>query len=252
MTVLNGSTPEADMALVAGVLGGNRLQTELFVRSNAGWMLAVARRYLRDEALAEDCVQESFASAFACLGRFEGRARLRSWLHRIVVNAALMKLRTIRRRHEEPIEMMLPALDCDEARVDGAWSDGASPHEALEQLETCAVVKAAIAKLPEPYRIVMMMRDIDDLDTTEVAQALAISEANVKVRLHRARRALKKLVAPLLGPEIPASVLASLEDRHRDPAPEIAALPRLGSTACGQPPASAGRRPTRCGQNTSA
>lgn len=199
MIVLDRSSDDVDAMMVEGVLRGDRRLTERFVRDNAGWMLAVARRYVRDEALAEDCVQESFASAMAALGRFEGRSRLRSWLHRIVVNAALMKLRTIRRRQEDPIDDMLAGLDCDSPRVDGQWSDGVSAHDALEQAEVAGVVTAAIAALPEPYRVVLMMRDIDDMDTAEVALELGLSEANVKVRLHRARKALRRMVEPLLN-----------------------------------------------------
>lgn len=196
--MLDQAAADADAILVSRLIAGDRGLTEGFVRENAGWMLAVARRYLRDEALAEDCVQESFCSAFASLGRFQGRSRLRSWLHRIVVNAALMRLRTIRRRQEHPLDDILPALEGETGLIALEWCETDTPLRALERSETCAVVSAAIARLPAAYREVLMMRDIDDMDTAEVAAALGLSEANVKVRLHRARRALKALLEPLL------------------------------------------------------
>lgn len=197
--MLNEQTVDPDAGLVDLVIGGDRRATETFVRGNASWMLCVARRYLRDEALAEDCVQESFANAFMALGGFQGRARLRSWLHRIVVNAALMKLRSMSRRKEDCIDALLPTFDGDGVRLGAPWLDLQTPEDILMQSETCAIVAANIQRLPDSYRVVLIMRDIDGLETLEVARALNLSEANVKVRLHRARAALKTLIEPQLS-----------------------------------------------------
>jgi RNA polymerase sigma-70 factor, ECF subfamily len=192
------SDTDDDAMMISGLITGHRATVETFVRCNAGWMHSVARRYLTDEALAEDCVQESFASMFKSLHRFEQRSRLRSWLHRIVINTALMKLRSIRRRREDSIEMVMPTMDCDGARIQGDWSDEATPADVLDQAETAAIVVRAIDRLPENYRSVLRLLDIDGLDTCSAAIALKLSEGNVKVRLHRARIALKKLVEPAL------------------------------------------------------
>lgn len=192
------SNANDDAAMVSGLITGHRATIETFVRGNAGWMHSVARRYLADEALAEDCVQESFASMFKSLHRFEHRSCLRSWLHRIVINTALMKLRSIRRRREDSIELVMPTMDCDGARIQGDWSDRATPADILDQAETTAIVMRAIDRLPENYRSVLRLLDIDGLDTRAAAIALRLSESNVKVRLHRARNALKKLVEPAL------------------------------------------------------
>jgi DNA-directed RNA polymerase specialized sigma24 family protein len=90
----------ADDALTEGLRSGSAEHAERFVRANLGWMRRVARRILRDEGLADDCVQEAFLKAFRKIGDFEGRASLKTWLHRITVNEALMKLRSLKRLGE--------------------------------------------------------------------------------------------------------------------------------------------------------
>ena len=97
--------------LLGLVRAGNKIATERFIRLNAPWMLAVARRYLKDEGLAEDCVQESLLSALRNLEKFEQRCEVKTWLHRIVVNFCLMKLRSTLRAQEQPIDHLLPKFD---------------------------------------------------------------------------------------------------------------------------------------------
>ena len=188
----------ADEAVVHDLLMRDRASVESFVRANAGWMHRVARRYLHDEGLAEDCVQESFARMFAALDCFEHRSRLKSWLHRIVVNTALMKLRSIRRHREEPLDSAVLMLDCQSARIAGHWAEATTPADNLDRAEASAIVVRGINSLPENYRVVLQLLDIDGLDTSSVATALNLSQSNVKVRLHRARRALKCLIEPAL------------------------------------------------------
>jgi len=161
------------------------------VRTLGGRMLAVARRFLQDEDLARDAVQDAFLSAFRSIHAFDGDAQLATWLHRIVVNAALMKLRTRRRKPEQSIEPMLPAFAEDghhAGRPVVAWT--ASAEEALLRREARERVRAAIADLPERYRTVLLLRDIEERSTREAADLLGITENAVKLRLHRARQAL--------------------------------------------------------------
>lgn len=87
--------------------GGPRA-TETFVRRETGWMVAICRRILRDDALAKDCVQNAFVNVFKFLGAFKGDSKLKTWMYRIVVNQALMDLRKRRRLQEEPINGLLP------------------------------------------------------------------------------------------------------------------------------------------------
>lgn len=172
--------------------------TSRFVRENAGWMLGLARRYVKDEALAEDCVQESFCCAFRAIDRFEGRCELRSWLHRIVVNAALMRLRTSTRQCEEPIDDIDPGSEWRACRCESTDPYAPTPEQMVLQAETRAVIAAKINELSDNHRVVLLLRDIEDVATEDVARLLGLSESAVKVRLHRARLALRKLLEPLL------------------------------------------------------
>ena len=174
---------------------------EEIVRANIGWMLALAERLLRDRGLAEDVVQESFVRAFDGLASFEGRSTLKSWLHRITVNTALSKLRQVKRLAEQSIDEHLPEFDRHDCRVELPWSHLASVEEIMESDDLRRRVLVAIDELPEAYRVVLQLRDIEDYDTREVAALLEITETNVKVRLHRARSALKKLLEPVLRAE---------------------------------------------------
>ena len=97
-----------EKALLEALRAGDEAAYEKLVREHTGRMLSVARRFLREEDDARDAVQDAFVSAFRAIGNFEGGSRISTWLHRIVVNAALMKLRTRRRKPEESIDDMLP------------------------------------------------------------------------------------------------------------------------------------------------
>lgn len=193
-------TSEAE--IIAALQSGDDRAAETLIRAHGPWMMAVARRIVADHALAEDCVQEAFVNAFGKIGEFEGRSSLKSWLHRIVVNQALMKLRSRRSRGEAPIDDLMPEFDENACRIEGPWQYLATPDEVLEREDQRAIVRAKIRDLPDSYRMVLQLRDIEELTTREVAEALGLSEANVKVRLHRARSALKKLLEPLLKGEV--------------------------------------------------
>jgi RNA polymerase sigma-70 factor, ECF subfamily len=180
--------------LVERLKTGDADAYEELVRATGGRLLAVARRLLRDEEAARDAVQDAFLCAFRAIKGFDGQAQLSTWLHRIVVNASLMRLRARQRRPEQSIEPMLPtfAEDGHHAEPVVSWAESAS--EALEQEETRVLVRAAIEELPETYRTVLMLRDLEGLSTREAADLLAASENAVKLRLHRARQALAVII----------------------------------------------------------
>jgi len=175
---------------------------EDIVRNNIGWMIAVAQRLLSDRALAEDAVQEAFISAFRGLDKFKNRANLKTWLHRITINAALMKLRKLKRHTEQKADEFLPEFDQYECRIEVPWNQLLSVEDILARDRDKALVHSSINKLPDKYRNVLLLRDIEAYDTHDVAALLGISESNVKVRLHRARAALKKIIEPLLRGEV--------------------------------------------------
>lgn len=117
-------------------------------------------------------------SAFSNINKFEGRSSLKTWLHRITVNAALM--------------------NCGLCRIEAPRHHIATPAEVLEREDARALIAAKIGELPDNYRIVLLLTDIEELSTIEVAGLLELTGSNVKFRLHRARAALKKLLEPLL------------------------------------------------------
>lgn len=180
-------------ALLAGLRAADDGAYETLVRTHSGRMLAVARRFMGSEDDAREAVQEAFVSAFRAMDRFDGDARLSTWLHRIVVNACLMKLRTRRRKPEESIDDLLPRFaENGHLELSGAPWDGAD--RLIERSETRVLVRSAIEQLPETYRTVLLLRDIEEFDTEQTAEALGLSKAAVKTRLHRARQALRQLL----------------------------------------------------------
>jgi len=182
---------DADADLVARLQRGDESAFEAIVRAHSGRLLSVARRFLGNNEDAQDAVQDAFIRAFKAIHTFEARAQLHTWLHRILVNTALMKLRERRRRPTESIDDLLPSYSADghQAVASRDWSDAV-----LERKETAGIVRQAIARLPDQYREVLVLRDIEEKDTAEAAEILGTTSNVVKVRLHRARQALRTLL----------------------------------------------------------
>jgi RNA polymerase sigma-70 factor (ECF subfamily) len=189
-------------ALVAALKRGDDAAFETLVRVYSPRLLAVARRLLRDEDAARDALQSAYLSAFRAIGAFEGSAQLGTWLHRIVVNEALMRLRSRKRRPEEPIEDLLPAFANDGHHIE-RYSEWSTPaDQLLQNADTRAIVRRCIGQLPERYRSVLMLREIEELSTQETADALELTTTAVKVRLHRARQALATLLRREFAPSV--------------------------------------------------
>lgn len=194
------ATPElepSETALVTALKAGEGAAFEQVVRLYGGRMLVVARQILTSDEDAQDALQDAFLTAFHSIGTFEGKSRFSTWLHRVVVNAALMRLRSRKRKREQSIDDLLPTFleDGHQKGPGPAWNQTALAG--IERSETQAAVRACIDQLPEDYRTVLLLRDIQELDTAAVAEMLGITEGNVKVRLHRARQALKTLLDPV-------------------------------------------------------
>ncbi len=180
--------------LLAALKANEARAYEFMVREYSGRLLAVIRGILRNEEDARECLQEAFLQAFRAIERFEGRAKLSSWLHRIAVNAALMRLRSRKRKAEASIDDLLPQFDGNEGRIDPAWQPPREEAPPLEAQDRKEIIHEAIAQLPENYRNVILLRDIQELSTDETAAALDLTPGAVKVRLHRARAALRVLL----------------------------------------------------------
>jgi RNA polymerase sigma-70 factor (ECF subfamily) len=185
-----------EAALLARMQAGDDDAFEACVRTYSGRLLLVARRILRNEEDANDAVQDAFLSAFKGISQFKGQSRLGTWLHRIVVNAVLGRLRHRHRHPERSMEDLLPHFGDGEHQLDPPVPWKATPETTVQDQETRELVQRCISQLPETYRIVLLLRDIEGLATEETAQILGTSAAVVKTRLHRARQALRSLLDP--------------------------------------------------------
>ena len=191
--------PDADAVLIAGLKAGDGKAFEDLLALHGGRMLAVARRYMGNEQDAQDALQDAMLCVFRKAHKFEERSRLSTWLHRVVVNACLMKLRSQKSRLESDIDPLLPTYDDNghhQTRVT-PWDTG--PAADVEQSDTRRHVRECIEQLPVIHRTVLLLRAIEQLDTEEVAKLLGCSTDCVKTRLHRARQALRTLLDPTFG-----------------------------------------------------
>jgi RNA polymerase sigma-70 factor (ECF subfamily) len=185
-----------ETTLLARMQAGDDDAFEACVRAYCGRLLVVARRILQNEEDARDAVQDALLSAFKGIAGFQGQSRLGTWLHRIVVNAALGRLRSRRRHPERSIEELLPHFGEDEHQIDPPTPWKATSERIVQQQESREVVRRCVSQLPEIYRTVLLLRDIEELDTEETARILDTSPGVVKTRLHRARQALRSLLDP--------------------------------------------------------
>ena len=171
---------------------GNAGAFEKLVREFGPRMLAIAKRMLHCESDAADAVQDAFTSAFKNIDGFKGESNIYTWLHRIVVNASLIRLRS--RKASVSIDDCLPQFAEDghhARRVSRSDWDGLQKAESAELRQR---VRMCIDQLPPSYREVLVLRDMEGLDTESTARLLDESISNVKIRLHRARQALRTLL----------------------------------------------------------
>jgi len=185
-----------EAATVAGLRAGDPDVFEELVRRQGPKMLSVTRRILGNDDEAREAVQEAFISAFRAREQFSAESRVSTWLHRIAVNAALNRLRTHKRKPEESLDDLLPRFlpNGHYAEKFTSWTEPAD--EALSRKETSALVRRLINELPDSFRTVLMLRDIEGMSTEETALLLNVSANAVKLRLHRARMALRTLLMP--------------------------------------------------------
>lgn len=185
---------ESDTGLVLALQRGDDEAFEILVRQHSARLLIVIRRILQNDSDAQDALQDTFLNIYKSIHRFTPGARLSSWLYGIAVHCAQMKARTRSRQRERAIEDLLPNFTKDGAHADAlaGWNEPAG--ESLDRADLRTRVRQRIAELPESYKTVLLLRDIEQFDTEETAAILKISTGAVKVRLHRARQALRTLL----------------------------------------------------------
>ena len=182
--------------MIAAILAGETQVYHELIRPYERSVYMMALSYMKNEADAEDVAQEAFVRAFRHLASFRAEAKFSTWLISITLNEARSRLRrqsVVRMESiDEPPDKekgISPALLCD-------WRE--IPSETVEREEVRQLIQQAVETLPDIYREVFLLRDVEELNINETAEALNISIPSVKVRLHRARMMLQKQLAPQL------------------------------------------------------
>ncbi|MBV8517869.1 MAG: RNA polymerase sigma factor [Acidobacteria bacterium] len=174
--------PPSDEELVARIVAGDAALFEILMRRYNQRVYRAVRAVLRGDDEVEDVMQQAYLNAYQHLGQFQGRARFSTWLTRIAVNEALARLRR-RGQHEDAGEPDAMIRLVDESQPD--------PERQTVTSELRDVLEREVAALPDAFRLVLILRDVEGLSTAEAAATLEISEDNVKTRLHRARTLLR-------------------------------------------------------------
>lgn len=195
---------EADLTLVERLRGGDAAALETLMERYASRVYRLAYGITRNEADAEEVVQDVFLTIFRKIHTFEGRDALGSWIYRVTTNAALFKRRGQRTECKVSLDSQLPAFLPDGHRAGDPAFGGAdwsqTPEADLLSGETRAILHRAIDALPAQYRAVLVLRDVEGLSNEEVAEVVGDSVAAVKSRLHRARLVLREELTRHLGP----------------------------------------------------
>jgi RNA polymerase sigma-70 factor (ECF subfamily) len=183
-----------DLELVRRIRAGETSLFEILMRRHNQRVYRVARAVVRNEDEAEDVMQQAYINAFTHLGQFEQRSQFSTWLTRITVYEALS-----RRRKRKSEESLTDAETADGGESTQLMSTDIDPERQAYGQELGRVLEAAVDALPETYRTVFMLREIEGLSTSETAEGLDLGEEAVKTRLHRARAMVRQSITDRLG-----------------------------------------------------
>lgn len=196
------SLSAADRALIDRIKAGDEAAFLGLVRLHQAAMVRVAMRYCRSRSVAEEVVQETWMALLDSIDRFDGRASLKTWIYRILVNRSISRGK--RERRTVPLSGLAPegddpVVDPSRFAADGSWAEpplswGTRPDRPADDAEIRAQVMAAMAKLPERQALVMALRDVQGMETPEICELLDITENNARVLLHRARAKVRNLL----------------------------------------------------------
>src|ERR1700675_2913968 len=185
--VATSQEPLNDEEVVARVLAGETGMFEVVMRRHNQRLYSVPRAILRNDGEAEDVMQDAYLRSYEHLDQFAGRAKFSTWLTRIAVHEALARQRRGNRYQE-----LEPISEREGDPMDRFASLTPDPELQASNSEIRRLLEEAVEKLPDAYRTIFMLRDVEDMSTTDAAEVLEITEDNVKVRLHRARALLRK------------------------------------------------------------
>ena len=189
-------TNRTEAEMIAAILAGEIQLYHELIHPHERSVYIMALSYMKNETDAEDVVQEAFVRAFRKLSSFRAESKFSTWLMSITINEARTRLRNQARVWMYPLDQ-LP--DEDKGISPGLLRDWREiPSEALEREEVRNLIRRAVEQLPDIYREVFLLRDVEELTVSETAETLNISITSVKVRLHRARLMLQKQLAPQL------------------------------------------------------
>ena len=194
--------PDAD--IVRRVRAGDTALFEVLMRRHNQRVYRVARAVVKDEADAEDVMQQAYINAFTHLAQFEERSQFSTWLTRIVLHEAFSRRRKTQR--SELLGGLASQVDGDGGDfMDRLESPNADPERQAYAQELTRVLEAAVDTLPETYRMVFMLRDIEGLSTNETGEGLGLGPEAVKTRLHRARAMIRRAVTAQIGEVAPGT-----------------------------------------------
>jgi RNA polymerase sigma-70 factor (ECF subfamily) len=183
--------------LIRRILGGEKELFHELIRPYERMLYLTAYSIVKNETDAEECAQDAVVNAYRNLARFRGDSKFSTWLVTIVVNEARQKLRRAKRAKEDSLDETIEGEDKEFTPTPLTdWRE--IPSEALERKELRETLRQAVAALPDIYRQVFTLRDLQEMNVAETASALGVNENIVKVRLHRARMMLQKTLAPYL------------------------------------------------------
>jgi RNA polymerase sigma-70 factor (ECF subfamily) len=185
-----------DAQLAARIAAGDGAAVRLVTERNNQRLFRAAWSILKNRDEAEDAVQAGYMRAFAAIGSFEGRSALSTWLTRIVINEALGRARAEKRRRARLDESSVVHLEEYREKLMRGSTSVAAPDAALARVQLRSLLEQAIAALPDGFRSVFVLRDVEGLSVEETAEALDILPATVKTRHLRARRRLQQALAP--------------------------------------------------------
>jgi RNA polymerase sigma-70 factor (ECF subfamily) len=190
--------PEFEAECIRRIVAGEKHLFHDLIRPCERSIYFLLYSLLRNEAEAEDAAQDTVIKVYQNLKNFRGDSQFRTWVLSIARNEGLGRIRKAGSRREDSLDAEIDDSTGDYTpAILTSWRE--VPFEALERKELGAILREAIDGLPEIYRNVVLLRDIEEMDVRETATALGVTEGTVKVRLHRARALLQKELAPKLG-----------------------------------------------------